>query len=124
MKYAVALRVENIERTETSGILLISLSGIEKPFTFKLELPEQLVVSKISEDDAVNMLLSSDPISPEDLSEYGSPIIILNGTVFKRSKEGEEIKYWISIHGLQLRFTGRDDFLADVSTIWIGLAKQ
>lgn len=119
----MAFRVDSIERVDVSGILLISFTGVEAPLTSKLELPEQLIISKISEDDIINMVLSSEPLSPKDLEEYGSPIVILNGVLFKRSKDDSEVKYWISFHGLQFRLTCREDFLADVSGIWIGLAK-
>lgn len=123
MKHVAVLRVESIEGTETAGILLISLTGVKAPLLLKGELPEQFVVSKMNEGDVINLLLSSDAISLEDLRQYGTPILILNGGVFKRSKGDERVTYWISIHGLQFRLTSGDDFLVGVSTIWIGFAK-
>ncbi len=122
MNAIVKLRLDRIEQSEIRGILAFHFSEINGDLSIDGELPESLIVNKLKLNSNVIIIISNDELSVGDLKKYGSPVIICEGILYKKAKEDDKNKYWISLHGFQFRIETKKDFLESMGRIWFGIA--
>jgi len=125
MNLPLKLRVDRVEPSEVKGIKTYHFSSHEEKVSVIGELPDRIVGGKIGVGDEVTLILSDEDISPSDLAKFGSPIVLMEGVLFRRSTSEAEgtIKYLISVHGLQFRVLSEKDLFPKVKTLNIAICK-
>ncbi len=123
MSNCIPLTISKIEKSEIKGILILHLTGANGSHVLG-ELPEKLIGGKISPNDKVALVLSSSPLSIDELSKRGQPLILCEGIVYKKVPLNDKVRYWISIHGLQFRIETKTEVAKGIEKVWIGIVKQ
>jgi len=125
MNLSLKARIDRIEPSEVKGIRTYHFSVYDEKVSIVGELPDRLVDEKMKKGDEVIFLISDEDVSLSDLSQFGSPITVFEGVLFKKSTLETEgaIKYWISVYGLQFRISSEKDLLPNVRKIQIAICK-